>query len=471
LAPPDPEVTLKRLMATKGSANRTLQLLTQGMDPAPGGKYRHWDILRHLVPPTGLTLDEWWFATKLARRQLYRRLPIKNKQGKPFRYALADPVMEMLQFIDQQASGAVKGSDIVTDPQTREKYMMESLLEEAITSSQLEGASTAREVAKDMLQRGRQPRDRSEQMIYNNYQALLFIRSAARRSLTPQTVFELHRILTEKTLHDPSAAGRFRSEGDVIHVADNTGNVLHIPPVSAELPERLKTLCALANDRSNEPYIHPVVRAILLHFGLAYDHSFIDGNGRTARALFYWAMAARGYWLCESLSISSIIRTGPSKYTRAFLYTETDEGDVTYFILNQLRVTVRAIETLHEHIKRKAAEIRDVRVLIQQSTHINAMLNHRQLALITHALKNPGFVYAIESHRRSHNVSYQTARTDLLGLAELRLIDRGKSGKAFIFLAPQDLRERLSSIAHMRQAIGNEPSPSAGDASRPRPRS
>ncbi|MSR20044.1 MAG: Fic family protein [Gemmatimonadetes bacterium] len=463
LAPPDPEATLSQLMMTKDGANRTLQLLTRGMDPAPGGKYRHWDVLRHLTPPGGLTPEEWWVAMKVARRQLYRRLPLKDVEGRPFRFAVADPVMEMLHFIDQ-AGGAVKGSDIVTDPETRETYLMKSLLEEAITSSQLEGASTTKEVAKDMLQRGRQPRDRSEQMIYNNYQAMLFIRSAVNRPLTPQTVFELHRILADKTLDDPSASGRFRNPEEAIHVVDNMGNVLHVPPAAAELPQRLDTLCALANDKSNELHIHPVVRAILLHFGLAYDHPFIDGNGRTARALFYWAMAARGYWLCESLSISSIIKTGPSKYARAFLYTETDEGDVTYFILNQLRVIVRAIETLHERVTRKAEEIRETRMMIQQATYINAMLNHRQLALVTHALKNPGFVYAIESHKRSHNVSYQTARTDLLQLAELGFVDRGKSGRAFIFVAPQDLRDRLTSIARNKQAIGRQtPSLSTSD--------
>jgi Fic family protein len=416
-------------------------------DPTPNGKYRHWDVLRHLTPPGGLTADEWWLAIKVARRQLYRQLPLKDKNGAPFKYAVVDAALRMLQFIDQQASGAVKGSDLVTDPQTRDTYIIKSLVEEAITSSQLEGASTTREVAKDMLQRGRQPRDRSEQMIYNNYQAMLFIRTIAKTPLTPKIVFELHKILTDNTLDDPSAAGRLRKDDEDIQVVDQFGGVLHVPPGANELDERLKGLCRFANDRSREPFIHPVVRAILLHFGLAYDHPFVDGNGRTARALFYWAMAAQGYWLCESISISRIIKKGPSKYARAFLYTETDEDDATYFILNQLRVTIRAIKELHEYIERKALEIRETRLLVQQSTYINAVLNHRQLALVNHAMKNPRFLYTIESHRRSHNVSYQTARTDLLTLAELGLVDRGKSGKAFVFFAPPDLRERLQTLA------------------------
>lgn len=140
--------------------------------------------------------------------------------------------------------------------------------------------------------------------------------------------------------------------------------------------------------------MHAVVRATLLHFGLAYDHPFVDGNGRTARALFYWAMAAQGYWLCESTSISRIIKRAPGKYARAFLYTETDEGDTTYFILNQLRVTVRAIEELHTYLEQKAAEIRATRAFIQQSAYLNTAFNHRQLAVLNHAMKNPA-----SSHR------------------------------------------------------------------------
>lgn len=443
MSPPDPAEILGRMAQAEDGAKKLLEVFTSGLDPAPHGRYRHWDVQRHLPPPNGMTSEEWWLGIKVARRQLYRQLPLRDKNGAQFRFAVVDPGLRMLQFIDQQAGGAVRGSELVTDSHTRDTYIIKSLMEEAITSSQLEGASTTREVAKDMLQRGHKPRDRSEQMIYNNYQAMLFIRSVAAAPLTPKLIFELHRILTQDTLDDPTAAGRLRRADEVIQVVDDQGTLLHSPPLASELEERLSALCRFANDRTGEPFVHAVVRAIVLHFGLAYDHPFVDGNGRTARALFYWAMSAQGYWLCESISISRIIKRAPSKYARAFLYTETDEGDTTYFILNQLRVTVRAIKELHAYLEQKAREIRATRAFIQQSAYINAALNHRQLAVLNHAMRNPGFIYGIVSHQRSHNVSYQTARTDLLELAEHGLLERGKSGKAFVFIAPKDLRAKL----------------------------
>lgn len=444
-APPTMNALLREITQDPERAARLLGHLSAG-GPAPNGKYRHWDVLRHLSPPSDLTPEEWWLTIKFARLTLRRRLPATDRHGVYFAYAIVDTGLSMLHEIDRQASGAIKGSDQVTDPQTRDTYLIKTLFEEAITSSQLEGASTTREVAKEMLQRGRPPRDRSERMIYNNYQAMQFIRRVRGQLLTPSIIFELHGILTDGTLNDESATGRFRRPDELIHVVDELGHTLHVPPDALELPDRLQRLCDFANAQDEAAFIHPVVRAIVLHFWLAYDHPFVDGNGRTARALFYWCMAMQGYWLCEFISISRIIKKAPAKYSRAFLYSETDDNDVTYFVLNQLRVTVRAIRALHTYLERKSRELQETREFFKSSTHLHAMMNHRQLAVVNHATKNPNFVYSIQSHRRSHGVSYQTARTDLLYLSDNGLLERGKNGKAFIFIAPADLRSRLERL-------------------------
>ena len=143
-------------------------------------------------------------------------------------------------------------------------------------------------------------------MIVNNYRALQFMRDGMPDELTPASVLELQRILTDGTLDNPDAAGRLqRPDDERIAVVDSTdGSVIHRPPPADQLPARLQALCDFANEGEGpDQFIHPVVRAILLHFWLAYDHPFEDGNGRTARALFYWYMKTRGYWLVEYLSI------------------------------------------------------------------------------------------------------------------------------------------------------------------------
>lgn len=443
--PPAHDDLFQDLLSDGQSPERFQRVLKAAIGPAPKGRYRHWHKLRHLEPPEGLSQEEWWLGVKLARLHLSQPLPLRATDGEPFHYAMLDIAYRMLHQIDSDARGHIGGSEQVTNPQTRDRYLFNSLIEEAITSSQLEGAATTREVAKAMIQQGRKPRNHGERMILNNYEGMRRIRELRGTPLSVELLLELHRVFTADTL-EPSEVGRFRRDEDNVCVMDEVNTILHRPPRAGELPQRIQAMCDFANAEETDRFIHPVVRAILLHFWLAYDHPFVDGNGRTARALFYWSMARSGYWICEYLSISSIIKKAPARYSRAFLYTETDENDVTYFILNQLNVVIRAIEELHKYLKRKQIEVKEAADMIRRSERLRGTFNHRQLALLSHALKHPSAVYTIESHRASHGVTYPTARADLLQLAEEHVLDQYKMGRAFSFVAPADLRERLARL-------------------------
>lgn len=408
--------------------------------------YIHWDKLRHLRPPEGLSREEWWVAIKIHRMSLLRELPLCDPEGSPFKYATPDSVLRLLHYVDQRCAGEVAMGELVAgDAQAREHYLVNSLMEEAIRSSQLEGATTSRRVAKEMLRTGRAPIDRSEQMILNNYLALEFMREQIGDILTPEAVLELHRILTEGTLDEPSGAGRLQTadEERIAVVNAQDGSVMHTPPPAEQLPERMRAMCDFANERGegSDSFVHPVVRAILLHFWLAYDHPFVDGNGRTARALFYWYMRTHGYWLAEYLSISRILREAPSKYARAFLLTETDSGDTTYFLLHQLETIERAIKQLHAYLERKVREIREVERMI---AHADG-LNHRQLALLGDALRHPDDLYSYGGHAASHRVTHETARHDLLDLERRGLLGRRKMGRRYVFAPVPNLADVLRS--------------------------
>ncbi|MFZ2314268.1 MAG: Fic family protein [Gammaproteobacteria bacterium] len=407
-------------------------------------EYIHWDKLRHLTTPEGFSSEEWWFAIKFARQAIYKRLPFLDKYGKPLLLATPDIVLQKLHEIDRK----VGNPSPVLNSDMRNSYLVQSLMEEAITSSQFEGASTTRKIAKEMLETGRKPRDKSEQMIFNNYQAMQFVQEMKNEMITTDAILELHRILTVKTLDDPAAAGHLRGPADDISVWDDRdGTLLHTPPSAIELEDRLQKLCDFANKTAeNDVFIHPVVKAILLHFVLAYDHPFIDGNGRTARALFYWSMAQQGYSLMGFISISKILKESSGQYARAFLHTETDENDVTYFVLHQLDVILEAIVSLYKYLDKKNQEINATEKLLQVNQTLNTKLNYRQVALLRHALKHPNFQYRIESHRLSHNITYQTARTDLLSLEKFNLLLKKQMGKAFIFIAPDDLKKRIEDV-------------------------
>lgn len=414
--------------------------------PADGrteDRYLHWDKLRYLTPPEGLSSEQWWLRIKFARKGELRELPLTDPEGQPFAYGLLDDMLRHLHHIDQRCSGEVGMDEVVTsERQAGRRFLVNSLMEEAIRSSQLEGATTSRVVAKEMLRSGRAPADRSERMILNNYRALEFMRDEMDDVLSPDLILALHRIVTEGTLNDPSAAGRLQRPGEPrVAVFDRDGGrAIHRPPPAEQLPERMRLLCEFANEGDDgERFIHPVLRAILLHFWLAYDHPFEDGNGRTARILFFWLMKVRGYWLAEYLSISRLIRNAPTRYARAFMETETDGGDTTYFLLHQLELIARAIEDLHVYLQRKTAEVQDVEQLLRGAEYLNG----RQLALLTDAVRDPAASYSFGSHAISHRVSHETARSDLRGLAARGLLTQRRKGHKYIFEPAPDLPTRL----------------------------
>lgn len=438
-SPPDLDSTWERIREDRELAHK---IFSQSYRPLVKGKYLHWDRLLYYTPPEGLSHEEWWFALKMQRRNLFKQIPLNAKNGEPFRQLEVDPMPEILHEIDQGAGGLIQMPEQITNPNTKDQYYINSLIQEAITSSQLEGAATTRKVAKEMIRTGRAPHDKSERMILNNFKTMRLIGKVKDQPLSKKLVFEIHRLITEETLADASQTGRFRNTDEKIVVGDMYNEVFHTPPPSAQLDRRMAAMCDFANCKTPNEFIHPVIRSIILHFWLAYDHPFVDGNGRTARALFYWSMLRHDYWLFEFISISQILLKAPTKYGRAFLYTETDDNDLTYFILYHLDVIRRAITEFHEYLKHKTARLQ----AIERELRGVVMLNHRQRDIISHALRHPHQRYTIKSHQTSHNVVYQTSRFDLMDLEKRGLLVGEKIGRTWYFTPVSDLDKRLAEL-------------------------
>lgn len=404
-------------------------------------RYLYWDKMKHLPMPSGIQPEMAWMCVKLSRGNRTQVPDFMSKAGLPFGYFMSDTILEYLHSIDQNAAGQMLSDEPQMNNSTRQQYIVSSLMEEAIASSQLEGAAATREVAKKMLREKRKPINTAEQMILNNYVAIQEIRANLDRPMTMESLHDLHRILTEKTLAQEADAGRLRTGDDHIHVVDPTdGAILHTPPPAETLPARMEKLLAFANDAAGgERFIHPVIKALILHFWLAYEHPYVDGNGRTARALFYWYMLRHKYWLFEFISISRIILQSPVRYARAFLYSEIDENDLTYFLHFNLRVILLALADLKKYLAEKRAQIRDSLTLLKQYRGINL----RQRDVLAKAIRGAGSQFTLAAHASLYDVVYQTARTDLMGLKRMGLLDKIKSGRQFVFVPSAKLRGRF----------------------------
>ncbi len=371
-------------------------------------EYFHWEKLRHRPTPEGLTPEEGWQVVKLSRTGQKRILPLEDERGRAFTYWLPNPALEILHEVDRWGGTTLAVAD-GTGPMLdamRERVVVSSLMEEAIATSQIEGAVTTRKAAKEMLRTQRKPRDRSEQMVVNSYRTIQMLRQRLDRPLSLDFLFEVQESMTRGTLDDPAGVGRLRTAADNVHIVDvRDDEVVFVPPPAEHLPRRLARLVDFANAASEKnSFIPPLAKAAVLHFWLAYEHPFVDGNGRTARALLYWFMLKSGYWLFEFLTVSRVIVAASSQYYRSFLYSEHDDNDLTYSLIYQLKATRLALTNLREYLAKKQAEQRHAAAALRRFPD----LNPRQRALIDHALRDPAQVYTFLSHQTSHGITNAT---------------------------------------------------------------
>jgi len=385
-------------------------------------RYPHWEELRH--HPLPADARSVWALMKLFRRAQAREIVFA---GLHFPYTIGDASSQMLYHLDKTAAGSLSGM-LDTFGHDRERYIVNSLMEEAIASSQLEGAATTRRVAKQMLRERRKPKNRDEQMIFNNYQTMKKVREIAKTDLTPDLILSLQKMITSDTLDDPADEGRFR-DNDEIRVVDGSGTVLHTPPPAADIPRLIDEFCRFAND-AGDRFIHPVIKAIVLHFLIGYIHPFNDGNGRTARTIFYWYVLRHDYWLFEYLALSRTIKETKGQYKKAYVYTESDENDLTYFILYNLTAIEKTLREIQVYLEEQQKE----QIQTLHRIHAAGDLSFRQIDILKQSAKRPENPVRIKEIEEMYHVAYATARGDLLRLEELGYLERRSAGKEYYFL-------------------------------------
>ena len=374
--------------------------------------FEYWDTIKYKRCPEGCTPQQLWTYVKAAR--VKSMMSVWGKYG--ITLTLTNQMQRMCHEIDMNWGGSW-GTDSIIGDENKEQYLVGSLMEEAIYSSQMEGAATTRKVAKEMLRKKMTPKDKSQQMIANNYQTIQFIVSHKDALLTPELLLQIHQLMTEHTMQDPQEAGCFRSNNDVVVENGITHETVHTPPTFEEIPNFVEDLCLFFNEKDAPQFIHPIIRGIIIHFMVAYVHPFADGNGRTARALFYWYMLKQGYWLTEYLSISRVIAKSKKSYEKAFLYTESDGMDMGYFVAYNMRVLQQSFKQLQDYIKRKQEEKRAANSFLRIGN-----INTRQAQIIKMFADDSNLVVTIADLQAKFLVSPTTAKADVVGLMNMGLL-------------------------------------------------
>ena len=389
--------------------------LLKGIDPnimpvvdKVNADYEYWDKAKYKKLPEGFTPQMLWANVKASR--LRSMIPVWNKYS--INLCVTSQMQRLCHEFDMKFGSFW---EVEGDTQSSEKkyYLSSSLMEEAIYSSKMEGASTTRIVAKDMLRKKKSPQNKSQQMIVNNYNTIQYIVEHKDEPLTEELLLTIHRLMTEKTLDNPEDAGRFRTNDKVV-VADMVeGDIIYTPPSFQEIPEFVESLCDFFNNDNTRTFIHPIIRGIIVHFMLAFMHPFVDGNGRTARALFYWYMLKEGYKLTEYMSISRVIAKSKSNYEKAFRYVENDGNDMGYFVAYNLGALEISFQQLRDYIQRKQRE-----KSAASSFMMAGNINQRQALVLQRLKEEPETIFTVKDVQEQFSVSSMTARKDLSDLVK-----------------------------------------------------
>ena len=377
-------------------------------------QYLYWSDVKYRKCPPKVTADDLWSIVKVTRRMQSVSIWPTYK----IHTAITNRMHRLCHYFDMNFGGSW-GNESIVPSEGKEQYLISSLMEEAISSSQMEGAATTRRVAKEMLRKNISPKNRSDQMIINNYQCIRFITEHKNNPLSEGLLLQIHQLMTHKTLQDRSLEGAFRDNDDVVVENGVTHEIVHTPPSHEEIPMFVSELCSFVNNDNEGDFIHPIIRAVIVHFMIAFVHPFADGNGRTARALFYWYMLKNGYWLMEFLSISRVIYRSKASYENAYLFTEADGNDMGYFINYHLDVLERAFKELKQYLQAK---------VLRRQKNMDMMragqINERQAVLLSLLRDNPKMIFTVKEVQNRFGISDPTARLDLEQLVSKRFLEK-----------------------------------------------
>lgn len=400
------------------------------------GRYLHYDEFKYRVPKE-LDTNVSWSVVKMARsRQLKNILPI----GEPIKHCkfyLSPSIQKAISETDRNTTSAsLEWMCSKIGEEKHLEYLLNDLVEdEAISSSQLEGAATTTKVAKDLLKRKRKPRSPDEKMIVGNFKMMKFAWDNRHKDLSVDLILALHQEGVDNIDNDTYTPGVFRATDDV-EVVDSEGNSVHTPPPAKGLNKRIKNLAKWVNechhDIDNKDYFHPLVKAITLHFAIGYEHPFRDGNGRVARALFYWYMFKNDFASFRYIAISVLLKTAPVKYGKSYLYTETDDMDLTYFIDYQCGIIIRAINEFKDSYKRTLEETELFNKWLWESG-LYKQLNDKQQTVFQVARSGLAQSFTAMNVKENLGCAYNTAANVLNGLVELNLFTKKKEGREWVY--------------------------------------
>ena len=296
----------------------------------------------------------------------------------------------------------------------------EALVRQAHHTTRIEGTQLTIEQVRDLIdEKPIVARERDIQEVRNYLKVAAFIDEVygdPNMELDLRTIRHIHYLILDG-IEGGYEPGEFRKIQNYV-VNNKTKEVIYTPPPASEVPILMLELVDwLRSDEANQ--LSPLLKAGIAHYQLVDIHPFLDGNGRTARALANLILYHAGYDIKKLFSLEEYYDANPAGYYEALQSVRTIgvlTTWLTYFTAGIAAEMQKIKELVLTHSRDRA-----LRDKIGQ-----VALSERQLAILAYIEKN-GRITNRELQQLA-NLSHASAYKELLTLVESGvLVKKGKA--------------------------------------------
>ena len=273
-------------------------------------------------------------------------------------------------------------------------------------------------------------RDRDIQEVINYRKVLDYIEKLAddKTNLvySREILQDLHKLVTDKIIPD-NQVGEFR-ETAVVLKNSVTGEIGFRPPTFIEVPFLIDDFLRFINSEYGKKE-HPVLRAAITHYVLAAIHPFVEGNGRTARALATLVLFSEGYDIKRLFALEEYFDKHADEYFGALMQVSNqsrklEDRDLTPW----LEVFTKALAIELSKVKEKVREL-SIDIKIKEKHGHQIALTPRQITLVEYLNAN-GEINMAVARKLLSMVSEDTILREFKYLTENGIVDKKGSTKA-----------------------------------------
>lgn len=234
-------------------------------------------------------------------------------------------------------------------------------------------------------------------------------------TINKETILDIHKKISKDTLKNKEFEGKYR-ESSVIIGNVLTGEVNFTPPAPYKVPYLIDEFIDWFNQNQT---IYPVILAGIAHYELVRIHPFVDGNGRTARAIAALILRINGFDINGYFALDEFYNLNRLDYENALKSADKSQDLTewleyfTYGVLNSIKKVKREIDNLPKF------------------TH-TIELNEKEIAILNFINENKEITNRDVSEL--FNVSSQSAYNYLKSLKDKKIIKSIGSGRSIKYV-------------------------------------